>query len=375
MDFLRLTLAAIWSAVSAWSWQRWLLVAVFLAGVMIGGCVCNRWHDLVGTPGPMGSTGWLPAPESEGGLTRQVVASTLPRPLFADAAAGLAAPEKDALLYLAPKQVTGRHLPAHDQDGTGCCVGEGFSYAIEILECVEITRGEQQEFKPVSAAAVYALSREVGGLLGKGDGSFGSAAAKAVTTFGVVSSEDAGDDNTTGREHASLAKKWGQTGLPKELKAKAKDRTVKTSSLVKSAEECRTALVNGYPIAICSDVGFEPTRRDSDGFCRAGGQWYHCMAVVGYRTDKRAFLVAQSWGAGSPTGPLTLDQPSNTFWITWQSMERIAKQGDSYALSAFSGFPARNVDYFVVAPKLDRDQSRRAMRRLAPWGIAWGIAW
>lgn len=354
MDFLRSTLAAILSAVRAWSWQRWLLVAVFAAGMVCGGCVCGRWRDLVGMDPPTQSTGWLPTPEDQGGQTRQAVAATLPRPLFADAAANRAgAPDKDALLYQACQKVTGKHMPAHDQDGTGCCVGEGFSLAVEYLQCVEIAIGnEAQEFKPISAAAVYALSREVGGLLGKGDGSFGSAAAKAVTTMGVVSCEDAKDDNTTGSPHARLAKEWGRTGLPRALKDKAATRKVGAASKVQTAEECRVALTNGFPIAICSDVGFEPTRRDSDGFCKSGGTWYHCMAVVAYRADRKAFLVVQSWGERNPTGPVSLDQPPNSFWITWDTMTRIARQGDSYALSAFDGFPARDVDRFVAAPRL-----------------------
>jgi hypothetical protein len=95
------------------------------------------------------------------------------------------------------------------------------------------------------------------------------------------------------------------------------------------------------------------------------------MAVVGYRVDKRAFLVVQSWGKGNPSGPTSLDQPSNSFWITWDTMQRIARQGDSYALSAFTGFPARAIDFFVLAAPLpDRNPTRLAMRRLNPWTLA-----
>lgn len=366
MEYVRSIFTTIYAAARAWSWQRWVLIAVFAAGMMVGGCVCSKWRNLVGDPPPVGGTGWMPNPEQEGGETRQAVASTLPRPLFeATRAAQAGAPDKDALLYLAAKKVLGKHLPAHDQNGTGCCVGEGFSGAVELLQCVEIASGEAQEFKPISAAAVYALSREVGGLLGKGDGSFGSAAAKAVTTLGVVSSEDAGDDNTTPGPHAALAKKWGRTGLPRELKEKARTRLVRTASKVQSAEEVRVAATNGYPTAICSDVGFEPTRRDSEGRCRAGGKWYHCMRVDGYRADKRWFLVVQSWGENNPTGPLTLDQPPNSFWIDWETMDRIARQGDSYALSAFDGFPPRDVDRFVIAPPAAPPRLARALRNLS----------
>src|SRR5437868_7515840 len=105
----------------------------------------------------------------------QPVLDSLPRPLFADAAPHLlAAPaDGDVFLWDACRRATGGHLPAHDQDGVGCCVGEGFSSAVEYLQCVEIALGgEAEEYSPISSESVYALSRvEVGGGRIGGDGS------------------------------------------------------------------------------------------------------------------------------------------------------------------------------------------------------------
>src|SRR3989442_416352 len=125
-------------------------------------------------------------------LPREIdaVLATLPRPLFAVAAAHLlAAPiEGDVFLWDACKKVTGQHLAAHDQDGVGCCVGEGFSSAVEYLQCVEIALGnEPEQYKSISSESVYGLSRvEVGGGRLDGDGSSGAWAAKAVQDWGVL---------------------------------------------------------------------------------------------------------------------------------------------------------------------------------------------
>src|SRR4051794_20481822 len=119
----------------------------------------------------------------------EMVLAALPRPRFADAAAHLlAAPPTDVFLWDACKRVTGGPLPAHDQDGVGCCVGEGFSSAVEYLQCVEIALGgKAEEYSPISCEGIYALSRvEVGGGRIDGDGSTGAWAAKAVHDYGVL---------------------------------------------------------------------------------------------------------------------------------------------------------------------------------------------
>lgn len=320
---------------------------VFIAALaFIGGCYVGQWKkELIGEKPGMG---WIDDPD----YVAQAV-KTFRNPYFGDAAKGLIqqSEDKDAFLWKFYEQVHGHPWMPHDQNGTGCCVGEGFSAALEILQCVEIkVNGESQEAKPISAAAMYSLAREVGGMLGRGDGSTGADAAKACMDFGAISCEEAKDDNTTGKEHAALAKKWGRSGLPENLKQLASQHRIKTASLVRTPEEVRAALTNGYPVAICSSVGFEPFRRDKDGFCRPGGSWPHCMCIAGYRADRKAFLVLQSWGTQSPPGPKSLDQPDGSFWIDWSACQRIVRAGESYALSTFDGYKPRNIDNFIQVP-------------------------
>jgi hypothetical protein len=334
-----------------------LVLVAFIVGFVLGGCTCRAWRiHVIDQPAPDEDhgMGWLDNPQHV-----QAVIGTFPRPFFGDAGKQLvqAGEDKDAFLWKAVEKLTGKPWKAHDQDGTGCCVGEGNSAAVEVLSAVDIVvNNRREEWKPISAAACYALARQVGGNLGGGDGSSGVDAAKALQELGAISCEDAHDDNTTGKEHASLAKKWGgRGGLPSDLKAIAAKHKVKTASLVRTPEEARAALVNGYPLACCSSVGFEPFKRDSDGFCRPGGTWPHCMCCAGYRADKRAFLILQSWGESVPPGPTSLGQPPCSFWITWEAMQRILRGGDSYAMSGFDGYPSRQIDVFIREPRKPKD--------------------
>lgn len=322
-------------------------------GVIFGWSFRGCLAPIVGEKPPVEQhgMGWRDEPDH----VKQVVAS-FARPFFGDAGKTIiqGADDKDAFLWKYYEKIHGHPWKPHNQNGTGCCVGEGFSAGVEILAAVEIVvNNEPQEYKDVSASAVYALSREVGNYLVNNDGSTGADAAKALMQYGALSCEEAGDDNYTNPAHAQKAKLWGKKGLPADLKAKAAKHKIKSASLVRTPEEVRAALINGYPVPICSSVGFEPRggfKRDADGFCAMGGSWAHCMVIVGYRADKKAFLVLQSWGDNSPPGPKSLDQPDGSFWITWEACQKIVRSGESYALSSFDGYPARNIDVFIAKP-------------------------
>lgn len=278
--------------------------------------------------------GWINDPTAV-----EATLATMPRPLFATAAASIAGTGegKTTLLYKAWADVNGSYprLPAQE---IGCCVGRGFASGVDLLQAVErAIRREAEEYKETSHEFIYGASRvDIGGQRGSySDGSVGAWAAKAVTTLGVVPREWVGpyDDKR--------AKDWGAKGPPAELKAKAKEHLVGTASLVATWAELEDAIANGYPVPICSDQGFT-MERDAEGFCSPRGTWNHCMMVCAVRNDKRpGACIYQSWGPNVPSGPLSLDQPDNSFWADRKVVERILSQRDSYALSAFAGYPGR----------------------------------
>lgn len=282
----------------------------------------------------MNQFGWVYNPRE---VSR--IMGTLPRPVFASAAAGLrgSGEGKTVLLSAAVRSVVGKDIPYPAQQ-IGCCVGRGFAAGVDILACVEIAVDKQaEEFQETSHEAIYGLSREIGNFLGPvgQDGSVGAWAAKAVNQHGTVSR------NVVGPYSDRKAGEWGHRGVPADIKSKMKNK-VRTVSLVQTYEEARDSIANGYPVVVCSNRGFT-MERDSRGFCKPQGTWNHCMLFMGIRHDIPGLLCMQSWGMDNPRGPMVLDQPSNTFWVEDRVSDDMLGQGDSWALCDFDGYAAREL--------------------------------
>ncbi|MGE3820971.1 MAG: hypothetical protein AB7I30_16285 [Isosphaeraceae bacterium] len=264
----------------------------------------------------------------------------MPRPYFSQAASHLArsGAGKTVLLYQAYKDVNGGAYIDYPAQVIGDCVSQGFGHGIDLLAAVQITIDKRPErFKQTATEAIYGMARvEIGGQRGSySDGAVGAWAAKAVTQIGTLNREELGPYD--GRR----AKEWGARGVPGELSQKAREHQVKTSSMVTTYDQLEVAISNGYPVAVCSDQGFT-LERDGDGFCRPKGSWMHCMLFVGIRAgDRPGACILQSWGPDVPSGPLSLDQPSYSFWADRRVVERMLSQQDSWSLSSFDGYPGQ----------------------------------
>lgn len=276
-------------------------------------------------------TGWL----DDGG--HELIAADMPT-LAGDAPdlLPLAEPTSPILLYKAWRDVTGNY-PDYPAQQIGDCVSFGHGHANDLLQCVEIVLGEPSEYRETDTEFIYATSREVAGILGRGDGSYGSAAAKAMRDMGVVSREMLG---ANGPYSGSRAKAWGRTGAPADVKAKAAPYRVGAVAKVTTWEALVAAIWNGLPVTVCSNWGFTMTR-DEQGFCRARGTWAHCMLFGGVRFDRPGACCLQSWGSDTPSGPLALEQPSYSFWIDKANVSRMLAAGDSWALSRSPEFVKR----------------------------------
>ena len=273
---------------------------------------------------------------------------------FGDTPAGKARVAFGDVLVVLPdaaKQVRGSFLPARDQGQVGSCVSFGTATAIEHLMLVQIARGDMADYHDLAQEVIYGGSRvEIGGGRIRGDGSVGAWAAQFVQKFGVVTRDKHGKyDLLTYSE--SRCREWGRTGVPDDLEPLAKESPVKGITGIRNAEEAMKALIQGYPIAVCSDQGFASTR-DKDGFARASGSWAHCMAVLGYRdAPRKGFLICNSWGPTWISGPKgSIDIPDGCFWCEYSTFDRMCKQNDTWAFSDAVGFPAKD-PFFIVVPR------------------------
>ncbi len=289
--------------------------------------------------------GWVRDPAAV-----DAVASELKAPAFRDTPAFRAVYDgpDDVFLWDACRKATGDLLPPRDQKAVGSCVGFGTASAVEHLLCVQIANGAGEDFHDLAQEVIYGGSRvEIGGGRIRGDGSVGAWAAKWVTRYGVVPRGLFGPRDLRTYSEARC-REYGRTGVPDDLEPLARRHPVKAVSNVRSWDECRAAVRNGYPVAVCSDQGFTMAR-DRDGFARPSGSWAHCMAVVGVQGGRRpGAFVLNSWGPSAHTGPRGAGDPSPAgFWADAAVVDRMLQQGDSWAFGHAVGFPAQKLNWYA----------------------------
>ena len=312
-------------------------------------------------------TGWRRDPEAV-----RAVKAALPFKAFADTPAGQDdAPLPDhAYLWQAYRKLKGHNPPGKDQGQVGSCVSFGTNSAIERTMAVDIAvRGRPNEFKFIAEEVTYAGSRvEVGRNKISGDGSVNAWAAQFVQRYGVVSREKHGRHDLTGYDERRC-REWGFRGVPDDLEPLARDHPVEDFTQVRAWEEAKKALASGHGIAIASNQGFGQ-RRDSRGVCKPLGNWNHSMCLDGYHTDEQGREyghIDNSWGDDFFAGPVGWGDPGPSgFWAEARVVDRMLRQGDSWAFSAVKGFPTRRIklDWFVER----RPEQRRALE--APFALA-----
>jgi hypothetical protein len=258
----------------------------------------------------------------------------------------------DAFLWRHVRKAAGREAPWYpnvNQQNVGCCVGCGWKHCADVCQATAIVAGQSFDFRPVSAEVIYGGSRvEVGNGRLSGDGSVGAWAKEYVSARGGVAAMQRYASADLSTFSPARARDFGRRGVPPDIAASAREHPVKSCALVKGWADAKRAVLQGYPVAVCSDQGFR-MERDSAGRCRPQGRWNHCMALIGARgaPDEGGFLL-NSWGDAAHTGPVwPPDMPAAGFWADAAVLDRMLRQGDSFALADVAGFPPRKLDWFV----------------------------
>jgi hypothetical protein len=256
-----------------------------------------------------------------------------------------------SLLYKPVEKVLG-HFPIHLQT-IGDCVSHACGTAVDVHKCVRIVlKNLREEFRAETATeGIYAASRVeiAGGQLGNQDGSTGAWGVAAMKNVGTLarlkypgSGGHRGIDLRT--YSGNRAKTWGgpRGGVPDWLEPTAREHPVLTASLVRSFEEAADAIANGYPVVVCSNVGFKSVR-NKYGFLAPEGQWPHAMVFIAsdYKSRRPGLLCMNSWGPDWVSGGKRYGQPDGSFWVTPQVCNRMFSEGDSWSVSGFAGYPSQ----------------------------------
>jgi hypothetical protein len=332
--------------------------------------------------------GYTPRPAE----SKQFVAS-LAKPLLAQAGPDVLAKaqnQKPVLLYRALYEAFA-HFNGGEQwrvgkQGIGDCVSWGWAHGADTHLAVMWKNGDTGEWRQAATESIYGGSRvEARGVNrgGYSDGSYGAAAAKWVSKWGVTFRQPYDRFDLT-KYSASRAKEWGNFGNGGEGDGGAFDETAKKHPikgvvLIRNFKEAAAAIQSGYPIPVCSGQGFSSSR-DKDGFCNPRGSWAHCMCFIGVRFDRPGLLCLNSWGTSWVSGPkFPDDQPDGSFWVDEATVNSMLRGEDSFAVSGYEGFPYRDLthgdwvltdpaDVEVYLARLERPSRRR--EALASYSIS-----
>lgn len=237
------------------------------------------------------------------------------------------------------------------------CVSHAYGLGIDILNAVQIfnSLAPQQWVAETATEVIYGGARVQAHIQLDGQqpiygaGAIGVEAAEFVKNYGILLRQKYGKYDYS-RYDGEVADQLGETGVPVELLPICKLHPIQTTALCRSWEEARDAICNGFPVMLCSNVGFSIRRgRDKDGFLSPGRQpWRHAMCLLGADDNPKrpGGLIENSWGSSWVDGPMRL-QPEGSFWADASVIDRMCRQGDSVALSNFQGFPLQTLEYQV----------------------------
>ena len=270
----------------------------------------------------------------------------LPHPLFGVAASDLysTGEGKVALLFKSAQKFDPT-FGAHERQTTGDCVSHSTRNAVDATRCHEIVGGQREAFVARGATEAIYGSRGHGG-----QGMSCSVAARFVhQDGGILVRKDYGFIDLS-KYDSKKGTNWGRRGIPSNVLLESQKHKVTTISLVKSVDEARDAIANGYALSVCSNYGFS-SRRDSNGIARRSGSWNHAMSWVAMDDSREVhnetlFLIQNSWGAFNG-GPKRHGQPEGSFWIREKDAAGMLNQNGAWAFSDVDGFPPRKVDWTI----------------------------
>jgi hypothetical protein len=298
--------------------------------------------------------GWVDSPEARGYFIRHQA-----RPFLDQLNQGIRGTGTGRTVLLWPylEKAYGHAFTPHAQE-IGDCVSHAYGVGIDILAAVQLEKSlvPHMWVAEASTEVIYGGARVQSRvqLDGQspipGDGINGVNAAEFIKQFGVLLRQEYGKHDYR-RYDGDVARTLGKVGVPVELLVLCKLHPVQTTAIVKSWDEARDAVANGYPVTMCSNVGFSIRRgRDSEGFLPPGRQpWYHAMLIAGIDDNPRrpGGLIINSWGSDWIDGPTRLGQPLGSFWADASTIDRAMRQGDSIAISSYVGYPLQSLDYKV----------------------------
>lgn len=246
------------------------------------------------------------------------------------------------------------------------CVGAAGYSAMLTLMGVEIALGEAEEFQQIFWPWTYGQSRRLGGLRGRGEGSFGSAYFKAVRECGHLAVRDGEKLNLPKFRTVSG---WLQLDREGELRFSdgaafagapydelGRKHLVNTGSRATTVQALLGLLQSGYPCTIASMFGTRTITPRGNGENRVNiaqwdDRWAHQMFIdEAWKNPELGwvFRIGNNWGPHVHPAPAN-DSPVGGFYMDERTMARVlaARETEVFGLGGLSGFPVRQIDWYI----------------------------
>ncbi len=232
--------------------------------------------------------------------------------------------------------------PYNERQTTGDCVSHSTRNACDVSRAVEIDVHNEREAWIARGAteAIYGA---------RGHGGQGMSCARSAEFVnkngGILLRKNYKGVADFTKYNGNLGAGWGARGLPDAVIDTANDHQIKTVSLIRTIEEARDALANGYGLSVCSNYGFS-NKRDKKGIANVSGNWAHAMAWIACDDtgSEPLFLVQNSWGKWNDGGHPDWGQiPDGSFLIRAETAAGMLAGNGSYAFSNFDGFPVQKL--------------------------------
>lgn len=256
-------------------------------------------------------------------------------PMFGEANTGVALPDEALnfkswiLLGLRPLRIV---------QAIGSCVGCGGAVAYgDAMAGDVLYRGSQESVEIPFPFATWGKGRELGGMSGRGEGSFGSAQAEAVEKWGYLPIDHPGlpqpkrdGDWLIWTKDDEYAYSWpGKFPIAEsQLTPTANKYRMGKVLPARTLAEIDQAAAQGYGITMASNYGSR-TMTVKEGFLIAkwDGSWAHQMTIDGYKIVPslgKLYLIKNQWGRKAhPACPyLTQYGVEGAFWMPESDLQR-----------------------------------------------------
>lgn len=249
------------------------------------------------------------------------------------------------------ERAAGHEFVPHLQE-IGDCVGQAMALGLETQSAVRTISDQVYDWVgKISTELLYIASRiEVGqGQFGWREGSTGAWVVEAAERFGVLPRANYGKGIDVSKYNPKLAKDLSSCwrgrpgeGVPKWLELQMLQNPLRRAVRIDGGfDQAADYVGSGYPILLCSQIGYV-TVTDDDGFLlRSRKPWPHSMLMWGVDTlsKRQGGCIANSWGDDwyNVRGYHKHGTPAGSFWVDRGNLDLMLESNDCFALVEFNG--------------------------------------